>query len=334
MGRTKPIVLQVTHKSARSGSKKSLGVIAFRPRKLARVDLTLTEHGKLTASLEEPNRLSHSTGGLLQTPKVFETNVSDLPRAGQNASCATPERLANNDGGSGSERKVMESEEERDTAELFIDETGVLDPRKADPHMFGASDRGETKTRRSAAKQSVDGDNTNITDMPNAPTYTAVAFMEDKGQARTHDASGASQTSLIDVNMELVSGIQSELSRVPSNISAPITSAAPSTGANINSQVITHDGELTHGTPPANGGSKSSSNCMAAPAKASRKRSRIEAELETIGTPLIQESITGLGTSLTKEYSVDGKKWFIQPGSSVKPDWAVYERDIDIRRDE
>jgi hypothetical protein len=338
MARTKSIVLPVIHKSARTGREIFLGVKVYNSRELARAHLTPREREKVVASLDGSKRLGYSSCGLLRLCKALDGNASGLPRKDQDAYGTNIERMAVGSGRGASwtsrgKKKATKTEEERNAAELAIDGTGLLDPRKANPDAFGASATGGMRTRRSVAKQSVDVDDINSTDVLNASTHKAVEFLENKNQATEKDASSLGLSPQTGTNMEPESDLRSKLSEVPSNISAPTPSGEPTAETSINDYLISNGGQLAQTTPPAVGGNALSSKSVATPTKASKRRSRLEVELETTGTPLIQESITTTGGLFVKTYSGDGKAWWSVPGLN-KPDWAMYEREVDIRRDE
>ena len=336
MARTKSIVLPIIHKSARTGRETSLGVKAFNPRELARANLPRGEREKIAANLEESKRLGYSFYGLLQLCKAFDANFSGLPRNYQDASGATPERMAVGVGRGASrtsrgEKKAKKTEEERDATELAIDGTDLLDPRKASPEAFGASATGGMGTRRSATKQSVDVGDVKST----AIVAHKTVDLQEKNQATEEDASGLGLRPQIAAGMEPESDLESELSDVSSNISAPTPSAKPTTEPNIKNHVIPNGAELARTNLSIVDSNASSSRSIASPSptEASKRRSRLEKELETTGAPLIQERIMTAGTLSAKEYSANGRRWYGVPVPD-RPDWAVYEREVDIRRDE
>ena len=338
MARTKPIVVQVTHKCARTGREISLGVKAFNPRELVRASLTSIERGKVVASLEESKRLGHSSRTLLEMSEALDGKVSGLPRIDQAVEGATHEQVAVGDGGGASnvlrKKRATKTEEERDAAKLAIDGTGLLDPRKADPHAFGVSAAGGMRTRRSTAKQGANVGDIVSTDAPNTPAISkreAAGFLESKDEAKVEDAYGFDPRQQTEVDVDMASDCESELSDVPSNISAPKQSVVPSIKASVIDHVVSNGGELAQTIQPTVNSNASTSSSTASPTKADKRRTRFEVELETIGTPLIQEKITAPGAFLRKEYSEDGKKWYNLLGGSEKPAWALYERDVDIR---
>ena len=294
MGRTKPVIRQLYNKAG-----QPIGAIVTNKPRCTYPRFAAPQSKTASVQDKRPDIATGSQGQGNVAPSTPTISVSVAASVAKTSSLAA---------------KVKKTDEERLKAELEIDGTERLDLRKA---SLAAAGPDPPQRPHRLRKPSRKADNDQVGSLRR----------DSKVEHAVEDVVDVTSSERADLDQR--DGIL-DLSRASERVASLQAAPKATTGGAISQGSPAGSDESVQMLPPTRNGVATATSPATTPLKpAKKKRPSMLEQLDTNGTPFLQESDATVPGRVVKEYSTDGKKWW-STDEETKPDWAVYEREVDV----